>query len=163
MTLLKEQLAKAGFSEVTSYINSGNILFESDKQAQDAARAVEGVITAQFKMDSELIKVRCLKLEELQAIVDKAPTGFGTEPDKYYSDVLFPLDTTSAEIMETRELHPDVDAAWEANGVVYYRRLGALRTKSRLSKLISKPIYKKITIRTWNTTVKLLDLLKNKD
>ena len=51
-----------------------------------------------------------------------------------------------------------VDKIWPGEGVVYSQRLGSERTKSRLSKIIESPLYKSMTIRSWNTTVKLLTL-----
>jgi uncharacterized protein (DUF1697 family) len=49
---------------------------------------------------------------------------------------------------------------WAGKTVVYYSRLSEKRTRSRLSKIIAKPVYKKMTIRNWNTTRKLADMLK---
>ena len=43
------------------------------------------------------------------------------------------------------------------DGVIYSQRVSALRTKSRLSRIASTPFYKSMTIRSWSTTVKLLN------
>lgn len=162
MTELKSHLTAAGFKDVTSYINSGNILLESDKEPADTARAVEAVITKNFKLDSELIKVSALSSGQLEDIVKKAPKGFGSQPDVYHSDVLFPMDgASSTDIMVATQMHPDVDRAWEQNGVVYYQRVSALRTKSRLNRLLESPVYKSTTIRSWSTTTKLLALMQS--
>jgi uncharacterized protein (DUF1697 family) len=45
-------------------------------------------------------------------------------------------------------------------GVIYSQRLSAQRTKSRLNKAITTPLYKSMTIRSWTTTTKLLDLME---
>ncbi len=37
-----------------------------------------------------------------------------------------------------------------------------MRTKSKLGKIIGKPIYKFLTIRSWNTTAKLLKLIQER-
>ena len=42
---------------------------------------------------------------------------------------------------------------------VYFRRLIAKATKSKLSRVVALPIYKEMTIRNWNTTTKLLSLV----
>lgn len=160
MTELRTALESAGFYNVSTYINSGNALVETDKKSpSQAEKLIQQMLKTDFRLDSDTIKVKAVTHDELQVIVSKAPPGFGTQPDTYHSDVLFPMDITSADIMSITELHPEVDQAWEANGVVYYQRLSALRTKSRLSKIISQPHYQSITIRSWNTTVKLLNLM----
>lgn len=161
MAELKSQLAQSGFENVSSYINSGNILLESAKDPAAVARAVEAVITKNFKLDSELIKVCALSAKQLDEIISNAPKGFGSQPDTYHSDVLFPMDgASSADIMAATQMHPDVDKAWERNNVVYYQRVSALRTKSRLNRLLANPVYKSTTIRSWSTTVKLLALMQ---
>ena len=114
-----------------------------------------------FTLDSEIVKILALKESDLKKIVTDAPKGFGTQPKKYYSDVIFLLDKSVPELMEVVETNPEVDKVWPGKNVVYFQRLGSKRTKSRLGKIISKPIYKSVTIRNWNTTTKLLTLIKN--
>ena len=90
---------------------------------------------------------------QLRAVVDDAPAGFGADPDTYFSDALFlkaPL--TAKQVMGVVELRDGVDQAWPGRGVVYFARLGAERTRSKLSKVASTPEYKLMTIRSWTTT-----------
>ena len=54
---------------------------------------------------------------------------------------------------------PGVDQAHPGPGVLYFSRLIAKATSSRLGKVVALPIYKSMTIRNWNTTTKLLQLL----
>ena len=49
--------------------------------------------------------------------------------------------------------------AWPGRGVVYFERLSAERTKSRMSRIVGTPEYASMTIRSWATTTKLLALL----
>jgi uncharacterized protein (DUF1697 family) len=161
MAELKTCLESAGFSNVSTYINSGNVFVESDLKNEEAVeKKIETLLPRSFTLDSELIKIRAISLNNLRAIVEKAPKGFGQEPELYHSDVLFPMAISSQEVMAATDPSPEVDAAWESNGVVYYRRLSAKRTKSRLNRIMGKPVYKSITIRSWNTTIKLLALLE---
>lgn len=159
MKELKAGLEAIGFSDVITYINSGNVIVSSSDKRDMVERKIEDLLPKLFKLDTDIIKICALTKDELAQIVQKAPPGFGSEPDIYHSDVLFPMRISSKEIMAETELREGVDAAWETNGVVYYQRLSSERTKSKLSKVISKPIYKNITIRSWSTTTKLLALM----
>ena len=47
--------------------------------------------------------------------------------------------------------------------IIYSQRLSAQRTKSRLSTVMSSPLYKSMTIRSWSTTVKLHNRLSALD
>jgi uncharacterized protein (DUF1697 family) len=63
---------------------------------------------------------------------------------------------TAMPLVPTRE---GVDRAWAGSGVLYFSRLTSRATQSRLSKVVSLPIYQRMTIRNWNTTVKLRELV----
>jgi uncharacterized protein (DUF1697 family) len=61
--------------------------------------------------------------------------------------------------MRVVDLREGVDQAWPGTGVLYFERLSARRTQSRMGKIVGTPEYKRMTIRSWSTTTKLLDLL----
>jgi uncharacterized protein (DUF1697 family) len=52
-----------------------------------------------------------------------------------------------------------VDQAFAGKGVLYFSRLVAKASQSRMSRIVSLPIYKRMTIRNWNTTMRLAALL----
>ncbi len=52
-----------------------------------------------------------------------------------------------------------MDQAYAGTGVVYFSRLISKASQSRLSRIASMPIYQNMTIRNWNTTTKLLELM----
>lgn len=161
MTLLKKCLEELGFSNVLTYIASGNVILQSNKHADEIKAQIETVLPKTFKLDSELIKVLVLSHEQLKAIIDNRPKGFGDQPDKYHSDAIFLMGIDTADAMPVFNPRESVDKVWPGNGVIYSQRLSALRTKSRLNQVMASPLYKSMTIRSWSTTVKLLDILKN--
>lgn len=163
MADLKRCLEELGFSNVSTYIASGNVILESDKTALQIQTQIEAALIKSFKLDSELIKVLALTRSQLQAIIDNKPDGFGDQPEKYHSDTIFlmGIDTTQAiAVFNPRE---GVDTVWPGDGVIYSQRLSAERTRSRLSQIMASPLYQSMTIRNWNTTIKLLNLLKSID
>ncbi len=96
----------------------------------------------------------------MRAIVDRAPKGFGTQPDQYRYDVIFlkpPL--TAKTALKGLSMKEGVDRGWAANGVLYFSRLTSRATSSRLNRVVGLPIYQQMTIRNWNTTTKLRELL----
>jgi uncharacterized protein (DUF1697 family) len=163
MTGLKSCLEELGFADVSTYIASGNVMLASDKPADEIKARIEVALTISFKLDSELIKVLVLSRKQLQAVIDCKPEGFGDQPEKYHSDAIFLMDIDAAQAMPVFDPREGVDKVWPGNGVIYSQRLSALRTKSRLSKIMASPLYKSMTIRSWSTTIKLLDILKDID
>jgi uncharacterized protein (DUF1697 family) len=159
MAELKICLEGLGFSDVSTYIASGNAFLRSDKSAEQVQHLIEAALPKKFKLDSELVKVLVLSKPQLQAIIDGRPKGFGDEPEKYYSDAIFLMGIDAAEAMAVFDPREGVDVVWPGVGVIYSQRLGAMRVKSRLSKIIGTKPYQSMTIRSWNTTVKLLELM----
>jgi uncharacterized protein (DUF1697 family) len=163
MAELKTCLEALGFSNVLTYIASGNVILQSAKRADEIKAEVEAVLPKTFSLDSELIKVLALSHKQLQAVVDNKPKGFGDQPATYHSDVIFLMESNTNEVMKLFRPREGVDAVWAGDSVVYSQRLSALRTKSRLGVIVASPLYKSMTIRSWGTTIKLLDILKNID
>jgi len=159
MAELKKCLEGLGFFNVSTFIASGNVVLTSDRHADEIAAQIEAALPKAFKLDSELIKVLVLTRDQLQAVVDDRPKGFGDQPDKYHSDAIFLMGIEAAEAMPIFNPREGVDRVWPGNGVVYSERLSAQRTKSRLSSMMTSPLYKSMTIRSWSTTVKLLETL----
>jgi len=163
MAALKKGLEEAGFFNVSTYINSGNVILESDKSTATIKAQIEKILPEKFKLDSELIKVLVLTRKQFQAVIDNKPEGFGEEPEKYYSDAIFLMDLDPTEALSVFNPREGVDVIWPGDGVIYSQRLGAQRTKSRLNKIMGSPAYKSMTIRSWSTTIKLLKILEKID
>ena len=159
MQELRACLDSLGFLRVTTYIASGNAIVTSDKTPDAIKTLIETTLPAVFKLDSDLVKVLVLSHQQLVAIIKNKPDGFGDESNKYHSDVLFTIDVTVDEVMPLFKPREGVDKIWQGDGVIYSQRLSAERTKSRLSAIMASPLYKSLTIRNWNTTIALLDLM----
>jgi uncharacterized protein (DUF1697 family) len=160
MAELKKCLEELGFSDVSTYIASGNVILKSDKGADKIQAQIEEALPKRFKLDAEIIKVLALTQDQLQAVIDTRPKGFGDDPEKYYSDAIFLMGVDAEEAMPAFNPREGVDQVWAGKGVIYSQRLGAQRTKSRLGRITASPAYKSMTIRSWSTTIKLLELLK---
>lgn len=158
MADLKACFEDHGFQNVATYIASGNVLFDSsERSATKLTRTIEEALTTTFGYQARVV-VR--SQAQLRSIVEKAPKGFGSQPSRYRSDVLFlkpPL--TAGAIVKTIPTREGVDRVHAGPGALYFSRLTSKATQSRLSRIVSMPIYKSITIRSWSTTAKLRELM----
>ena len=159
MARLRELLQELGYSNVSTYIASGNVILRSSKGPAAIKAEIEAALPRAFKLDTELIAVLVLTHEELRAMIRGKPDGFGEQPDTYFSDAIFLMGLSSVEAIRGFDPREGVDTVWPGDGVIYSQRLGALRTKSRLNKVMGTPAYKSMTIRNWATTTTLLELL----
>jgi uncharacterized protein (DUF1697 family) len=160
MAALRELLESHGHTEVSTYIASGNVILISHRSAATIRRELEDALPKAFKLDSELIAVLVLTRAQLQAVVRKRPTGFGDKPATYNSDVIFLMGIDASTAMKVFDPRPGVDEVWPGAGVIYSPRLSAQRTKSRLGKIVGTPAYKSMTIRSWATTMALLERME---
>jgi len=158
MSKLKAVLEKQGFSDVLTYIASGNVILKSQKRAAEVQSDIERILPKSFDLDSNLLKVLVLTRKQLRSIVDSKPAGFGEKPHTYHSDVIFLIGIRAEKTIHLFNPREGVDRVWPGKGVIYSERLSALRTKSRLNRIMSTPEYQLMTIRNWNTTMKLLEL-----
>ena len=162
MAELRSLLEDLGFEHVSTYIASGNVFLDSKLSAAKVAEKIEAALPKTFKLDAKLIKVAVLSDADLEAVVKRRPKGFGDEPTKYHSDAVFLMGIDADEAMAVFSPRDGVDKVWPGKGVIYSQRLSVERTKSRLNRIMASPYYKSITIRSWQTTLALLDLMRKR-
>ncbi len=161
MVDLKKCLEELGFSDVVTYIASGNVILKSQKKPAEIQAEIEKALPKQFELDSELIKVLVLTDSQLRAVVSQKPKAFGEDPQKYHSDVIFLMNLTVTKALSVFDPREGVDKIWPGEGVIYSQRLSSQRTKSRLNKIIGTTAYRNMTIRNWNTVTKLLEMVSS--
>lgn len=157
MTDLKAAFEAMDLTDVKTYIQSGNVLFNTlEKNAEQLTLQIEAALSERFNYTS---KVVLITQELLQEIVSGAPDGFGTDPEAFRYDVLFlkpPLSEKDA--VKDLAIREGVDTVHTGNRVLYFSRLISKAGQSYLNKIILLPVYKQMTIRNWNTTKKLSEL-----
>lgn len=159
MMQLRELLEELGFKNVLTYIQSGNVVVQSKRSAKKVTQIIEESLPKKFTLDSSIIRVLALTHAQLRTVVDSRPKGFGEQPDTFHSDAIFLIGIDSSQAMPIFNPREGVDKVWPGIGVIYSQRLSAERTKSRLGRIIGTPLYQSMTIRSWSTTTKLLEML----
>jgi uncharacterized protein (DUF1697 family) len=158
MTALKACFEQHGFCSVVTYIQSGNVLFESARSSPAKLLArIEAMLGTAFRYEASVVlRTR----EQLRQVVDGAPEGFGADSARYRYDVLFLKPSLTAPVaLESVPTRAGVDRAHAGEGVLYFSRLVRRASQSQLSRIVSMPIYREMTIRNWNTTTKLLKMM----
>ena len=159
MAALRELLADT-FEGVQTYIQSGNLLLDSDLTATDVAAQIERLLPTAFKLDSQLIRTLVLDADAYLEVIKGAPPGFGADPEKYRYDVAFYMGVTAAEVEPHIPVNPEVDDVVVGERAFYHRRVAALASRSRVNKIVGTPVYPSLTIRNWRTTTTLGEMLR---
>lgn len=162
MADLKAGFEEVGFSNVLTYIQSGNVLFQSEEKDKAVLTIkIEKRLSKRFDFDARVVVI---SQKELAAIIGDAPDGFGKEEKKFRYDVIFlkePL--TPKEAMKSVRIREGVDTAHAGRQALYFSRLISRASQSYLTKIIGMPVYQNMTIRNWNTSTKLLALMEGQN
>ena len=155
MPKLRDALTAAGYDDVITYVQSGNVVLSSSQSANHVAAGVHDVIAAEFGLD---IKVVVRSAAQLRAVVKGNPWPEAAgEPTK--------LVVAFLDAKPTKRALADVDAAayeperFELSGSELYLwyRNGQARTKLSAA-FFEKALKVPATARNWNTVTKLLEL-----
>lgn len=148
-----------GFADVTTYIQSGNVVFSASERSPKALR--EPIASMLQKKFGYVATLAVLSKAQIRRVVEGAPDGFGIDPERLRYDVMFVLPPLTARRAYLQVPVKDgVDVKFEGKGVVYFTRLIAKASSSRLSRVTAMPIYQQMTIRNWKTTTTLNQLLR---
>ena len=157
MADLKTCFEELGFARVSTYIASGNVLFESDEDdAVALATRIESAIERQFELP---VKVVVLDAKAYATIVKAIPEAW-THDDRLRANVAFLRRGSEAKEV-VRELQPDpeIEEVKAVDGAILWATRRDSLNRSVMRKLIGGAAYKELTVRNLNTTLKLHELL----
>jgi len=157
MVELRNALEEAGFTEVKTYLQSGNVVLSTKANLEETARELEGLIQQRFGLE---IAVVGRTGAELARVVARNPLGdVATDPKRYQVSFLDgPLPAaTRANLEQARVeserfvVHGREIYAWHPAGVARSKLWGALAGRS---------LGVTATARNWTTVTKLLELVE---
>ncbi len=158
MADLKKAFEDCGFKNVSTYINSGNVIFETDEKSKEKiVEKLENALTNKLNLNVTLV-IRTNK--ELQQIIEEIPDEWKGENDLrcYIAYIKEPV--TTDDVLKEIQLKEGVDTIKAGANVLYMSTKLSGLTKSGFTKLIGKKIFQEITIRNLNTSQKLLSLME---
>ena len=161
MSELKSELEKNEFQNVSTYLNSGNVIFDSDIDNKETiTESICSVIKNQFKLE---IPVFVMTAFELEDILNNSPDWWGTDNKEIYDNLIFIIPPTKyEEVCDTvGKPKEDIEKIEEYNNSIFWSfDLKNYRKSNWWSKTASTSISDRITIRTANTMRKVLEICK---
>lgn len=156
MKRLKATFESLGFTNVVTYINSGNIIFEElSKERDNIVGKVEKAIQKDFQLE---IKVLVRSMEDMEAICQELPSTW-IKNETMRTDVMFLWEKfDSPKVMEQLQITP-ADNVKYLPGTVLWNVAGKDYRKSGISKLMGTELYRNMTVRNVNTVRKLHQIM----
>lgn len=158
MSSLKKSFEEMGFTGVSTYINSGNIIFQSKKaDARKLERKIEQMLARDYELDSKVV-VR--SLSEMQELVQSLPQDWKADSEWRYNAIFLRHSIDSEEILAEFAIKKDIEQVLYRPGALLWRVQASEVTRTQWVKLPARKIYKDMTIRNLNTTRTLYELMK---
>ena len=158
MKALKASFENIGFDEVSTYINSGNIIFKTNEtDARKLERKIEQMLVKDFQLDSKVVVRSAAEMEKL---VTSLPSNWNGDSRLRYYVVFLRHTIDSEKILEELPANADVEEIVYRPGTLLWSALISELGRSKIQKLSNQKIYKEMTIRNLNTTKKLHELMK---
>lgn len=156
MKKLKEVFGKLGFENVSTYINSGNVIFTTSKSEKVLVGIIENALKKEFGFEIRVVVRTAKNIEKLCKEISKA----WQNDTEQRTDVLFLWDEyhskKSLDLIATTE----VDRLVYIEGAIVWNVKRSDVNKSGMKKFIGTKIYKNMTARNINTVRKLNDIIK---
>lgn len=159
MKQLKATFESLGYTDVVTYINTGNIIFEvAENDKAKLIEAIEEAITRDFGLE---IKVLIRDFQQMEALYRKIPPEWQHNA-AMRTDVMFLWEEyDTPQVIEQLTLKP-VDTVKYHSGALVWHIKSHEYNHSALPKIIGTKLYKHMTIRNVNTFRKLYDLMKSR-
>ena len=158
MASLKTDFEKAGFKDVSSYINSGNLLFNTrETDPRKLERTIEAMLSKKYQLGSKVV-VR--SLPEMAKLVQGLPRTWDGDKDWRYNVIFLRHTIDSEDILTGLGFKPDVEQVVYRPGTLLWSAKVSDVTRTSMVKLSSKKIFQDMTVRNLNTTKRLYELMK---
>jgi uncharacterized protein (DUF1697 family) len=158
MSALKEGFTALGFAQVTTYINSGNIIFKTkENDARKLEKKIEQMLVKEYKLDSRVV-VR--SLAEMEQLVDSLPQNWNSDSRWRYNVIFLRHTVDSEEILKDLPIKQDIEEVLYRPGTLLWSAQVDELNRANMLKLASRKLYQEMTVRNTNTTKKLCELMK---
>lgn len=153
MPRLKKVFEELGFSGVSTYINSGNVIFETNKD-DDVSLVVKKIEKALLEIFGFKIRIVVRDIKNIQKLCKDIPAEWKNDEDQK-TDILFLWDEfdnkKSIDLIKTTS----VDNLKYTDGAIIWNIKRVDQNKSGMKKFIGTEVYKNMTARNVNTVRKL--------
>lgn len=155
---LRAAMGAAGFEDARTYIASGNVIFKAGGKVDAQAVELRKLIEREFSVECAVVAYTAPRWCK---VVENAPKWWGADDEWSHNIfvVISPL-TPRKALAGIGELRDDIESVQIGDGVLYQSIAKAGINRGRTSsKIVGTAIYKNLTIRNYNTAIKLAHLL----
>jgi len=156
MPALRDALEGAGFKDVQTYVQSGNVVLSSRAKPETVRRKVEKVLGEQFSLD---VAVVVRSRAEIAAVVRRNPLRKVATDPKRYQVTFLSAKLPAKVVRELKDAAADGERVVVSGREVYASHPATIARSKLWAKLAGKSLGVDATSRNWSTVEALLELL----
>ena len=158
MQRLAATFERAGMMTVSTYINSGNVIFQSEHiDIDQLAKMIERAIESEFGFH---VDVLLRDLDNIKAVIEALPHTWNNDKTSKCDVMYLWKDVDNRDVLNSLTVRPDIDEVKYVGGALLWRINREHASISGMKKLAGTALYKNMTIRNCNTTRKLHELMQ---
>lgn len=151
MADLKKCFEEAGFKDVSTLLNSGNVKFDSELSIAKATKKIEEALTQTFSYPAKVI---VKEIADLQEVINNYPFK---RDEKNHAYVIFLSKDIAEEILSEAEVDDKLEEVKAGKFLIYWRTPKGMTLKTSFGDILTKSKFKELnTVRNLNTVEKLL-------
>ena len=157
MSELREVIEALGFGDVSTHINTGNIIFSCNSLEQQViSQQIESAIETKFGFEINAI-VR--DYNNLKNIIEQIPESWQNDKQTK-SDVMFLWPKSDNESVLSELIIKDFDNVIYQPGAILWNVTRDDQSRSGMKKLFGTRLYKQMTIRNVNTVRNIWEIME---
>ena len=157
MPALRDALGDAGFEDVRTYLQSGNIVLSSRAKVDDVARTCERLIEKRFGLD---IPVVARTRAQLAKVVERNPLGAVANDPKRYQVSFLDAKPTREVIRRVEEAAVPPEQVVTIGREIYAWHPDTIARSRLWALLAGRQLGVTATARNWTTVTSLLSLAR---
>ena len=158
MATLKQTFEKLGYKNVTTYINSGNVIFDAYHPQRTLEEEIEKELESTFGFP---IRVVVKNFDEMKKIINYIPQKWNTQSDWRHNVIFLSHRIDSKDSFEEFIPRPEIEEMEYVPGALLWAAKTSDLTDSTMITLNKSKLYKEMTVRNLNTARKIYELMKN--
>ena len=155
MARLRASFERMGFSDVQTYINSGNVIFRHGRAPSE--KSIGKALQSDFGFE---IKVVVRDRKNIAAVVEALPDDWVNDATMKCDVMFLWAHVDGPEVLDQVTVKPGIDDVKYVEGALLWRVDKADVTRSGMMKIVGTELYKEMTVRNCNTVRKLAALME---
>jgi uncharacterized protein (DUF1697 family) len=158
MKALKASFERLGFKDVSTYINSGNILFKTRiADARKLETRIEKMLVVEYELGCKVV-VR--SAGEIARLIEQLPASWNDDKAWRYNVIFLRHAIDSKDIVNAFNPEKDIEHVLYVPGTLLWWARAADADRTAMQKPGNKKLLREMTVRNANTTRKLHALMQ---